>query len=195
MERQPPPQRSHDIVRWMVALAVVAVGGWYLWPKSTLPTAQTSQSSVAAAVAQTSVCTANSLSNDVIVSITKRHLWACSGKQQVYQSPVVTGIAYLPADLTPTGTYRVYSKQTNLHLKGSDTTGSWDDPVSYWMPFLHNKYGTYGFHDATWRAASDFGNISPNSANASHGCVELPLATAKWLYSWVNIGTSVTIES
>jgi lipoprotein-anchoring transpeptidase ErfK/SrfK len=63
------------------------------------------------------------------------------------------------------------------------------------MPFLENQYGSYGFHDATWRSASDFGNISPDSSDASHGCVELPLATAKWLYSWAAIGTTVTIKS
>ena len=97
------------------------------------------------------------------------------------------------ADMTPTGTYYISSKVTDTVLKGSDATGSWDDPVSYWMPFLHDGYGTYGFHDATWRADSDFGNIDPNSTNASHGCVELPLSTAAWLYNWAAIGTAVAI--
>jgi lipoprotein-anchoring transpeptidase ErfK/SrfK len=63
------------------------------------------------------------------------------------------------------------------------------------MPFLTNKYGVYGFHDATWRASSAFGKISPDSAEASHGCVELPLSTAKWLYGWANIGTTVIIKN
>jgi lipoprotein-anchoring transpeptidase ErfK/SrfK len=131
----------------------------------------------------------------VLVSISQRHLWACQGSQAAYDSPVVTGIAYLAADLTPTGTYHIYGKETNITLKGSDTTGSWSDPVSYWMPFLHNQYGSYGFHDATWRPDNAFGNIDPNSADASHGCVELPLATAAWLYNWAGVGTTVTIEN
>lgn len=101
----------------------------------------------------------------------------------------------LAADLTPTGTYHIYSKQTDVTLSGSDTTGSWNDPVSYWMPYLYNSYGTYGFHDATWRPDSAFGNISPYSSDGSHGCVELPLATAKWLYDWSYVGTTLTIES
>ncbi len=100
-----------------------------------------------------------------------------------------------PADLTPTGTYHIYAKETDVYLKGSDSTGSWDDYVYYWMPFLDNQYGIYGFHDATWRSANAFGNIDPYSNNASHGCVEMPLATAKWLYGWSSIGTTVTIES
>jgi len=140
-------------------------------------------------------CASNTLSQLVLVSISQRHLWACQGSQSVYDSPVVTGMEFLAADLTPTGTYHIYGKETDLTLTGSDSTGSWSDPVSYWMPFLHNQYGSYGFHDATWRPNSAFGNISPDSSDASHGCVELPLATAAWLYNWTYVGTTVTIES
>lgn len=149
----------------------------------------------AAAPAAVNNCAGNTLEELVIVSISQRHLWACNQGTQVYDSPVVTGISYLAADLTPTGTYHIYAKETDQHLIGSDSTGSWDDYVYYWMPFLHNQYGNYGFHDATWRSPSDFGNISPDSPNASHGCVELPLATAKWLYGWAYVGTTVTIEN
>jgi lipoprotein-anchoring transpeptidase ErfK/SrfK len=149
----------------------------------------------AAAPAATNNCTGNTLEEQIVISISQRHLWACNKSSQVYDSPVVTGISYLAADLTPTGTYHIYAKETDQHLAGSDSTGSWDDFVYYWMPFLHNQYGNYGFHDATWRSPSDFGNISANSLNASHGCIELPIATAKWLYNWSYVGTTVTIQS
>ena len=143
----------------------------------------------------TNNCVDNTLSKRVIVSISQRHLWACQQNTVANDSSVVTGISYIAADMTPLGTYHVYEKATNTNLVGADSTGSWNDYVYYWMPFLRNQYGIYGFHDATWRANSEFGNISPDSANASHGCVELPLATAKWLYNWVDIGTAVTIEN
>ncbi len=68
------------------------------------------------------------------------------------------------------------------------------DPVHYWMPFLQNKHGIYGFHDATWRSNNDFGNIDPNSKKASHGCVELPLNASSWIYNWAPVGTTVTIK-
>ncbi len=141
------------------------------------------------------VCTGNTITNLIVVSISQRHLWACGLSAVLFNSPVVTGMEQYPADLTPPGTYHIYAKETNIYLKGSDTTGSWDDYVNYWMPFLFNSYGAYGLHDATWRAANAFGNISPYSNNASHGCVELPLATARWIYNWAPIGTTVTIES
>lgn len=158
-------------------------------------TTPTPQLVAPAVTAPVNNCASNTLDQAVIVSISQRHLWACQQSTVVYDSPVVTGISYLPADLTPTGTYHVYARETDQHLIGSDSTGSWDDFVYYWMPFLHNQYGTYGFHDATWRPANAFGNISPDSADASHGCVEMPLATAKWLYNWIDIGTTVIIEN
>lgn len=131
----------------------------------------------------------------VIVSISKRHLWACNDTTQAYDSPVITGMEQYPADLTPTGTYHIYGKYTNTVLSGHDSTGSWNDPVSYWMPWLHNQYGSYGFHDATWRDASAFGAVDPASDDASHGCVELPLATAKWIYDWSDLGATVVIRT
>jgi lipoprotein-anchoring transpeptidase ErfK/SrfK len=140
-------------------------------------------------------CASNQLNQLILVSISKRRLWACNTNAVAYTSSVVTGMDFLAADLTPTGTYHIYSKETNQHLIGHDSTGSWDDFVYYWMPFLDNQYGEYGFHDATWRPANAFGNISPDSTNASHGCVECPLATAKWLYNWSVVGTTVTIVS
>jgi lipoprotein-anchoring transpeptidase ErfK/SrfK len=139
-------------------------------------------------------CVGNMSSQLVLVSISKRHMWVCENAKQVYDSAVVTGMQQLAADLTPQGTYHVYAKETNTVLAGSDSTGKWSDRVSYWLPFLENQYGTYGFHDATWRPNTDFGNINPNSSKGSHGCVELPLATAKWLYNWMRVGTTVTIK-
>jgi len=106
-----------------------------------------------------------------------------------------------PADLTPTGTYQIYAKDTNRELAGSDNTGSWDDHVTYWMPFLSNQYGVYGFHDATWRSATDFGSININAPftttakSASHGCVEMSLVAAKWLYGWAPVNTTVLVQS
>ena len=112
-----------------------------------------------------------------------------------------------PADLTPTGTFAVYAKVAGQTLAGHDSTGSWSDYVNYWMPFLDNQYGTYGFHDLTTadngsngRADSDFGNVdiyAPYTAakHGSHGCVEMPLAAAKYLYGWAPVGTPVIVQS
>lgn len=130
----------------------------------------------------------------IIVSIEKRHLWACENAKAAYDSPVVTGDMNNAENLTPTGSYKIYAKQTDRTLRGSDTLGTWDVHVNYWLPFLHNQYGTYGFHDATWRNNDEFGNVDPYSSAASHGCVELPLSASKWLYDWAAIGTNVIVQ-
>lgn len=164
---------------------------------STTTASKSSKSSVSSMTpqpqAKPSVCAGATEAQTIFVSVGQRHMWACNGTSQAYDSPVVTGIENLAADLTPRGTYHIYGKQTGLYLDGSDSTGSWHDYVYYWMPFLSNQYGVYGFHDATWRKPTDFGAISPYSNEASHGCVELPLATAKWVYNWASVGTAVVV--
>lgn len=138
-------------------------------------------------------CDNHSKSKLVIVSISARELWACSMNKLSYKSPVITGYIKNPDNLTPVGVYYIQSKQTDQVLTGSDKLGSWKDKVKYWMPFLYNQYGAYGLHDAQWRNPNEFGNTSPYSEKASHGCVELPLQTATFIYNWVNIGTEVDI--
>jgi lipoprotein-anchoring transpeptidase ErfK/SrfK len=184
----------------LVVLAVFVASAFYGTSvlsshKSPAATASGKSGSAAAAVTVKNPCTGNTLSQLILVSISKRHLWACQDNKVLYNSPVVTGISTHPDTVTPTGTYQIYAKETDTTLTGSDSTGSWSDPVHYWMPFLDNQYGTYGLHDATWRPNSAFGHISPSSPNASQGCVELPLGTAQWIYNWAPVGTTVTIEN
>lgn len=196
-QQSKPKKQRHSAKPLIIIIIILGFAGIAAYGWSRVKTANDTHnySSSNAVVSKPSNCAGNSLANFVLVSISQRHMWACSGSTQVYDSYVVTGMENLPADLTPTGTYTIYAKQTNLYLNGSDSTGSWHDYVYYWMPFLSNQYGVYGFHDATWRSSNAFGNISPYSSNASHGCVEMPLATAKWLFNWAPIGTTVTIKS
>lgn len=142
-----------------------------------------------------SPCTDAATAKYIVVDISDRHLWACQYAATALDSPVITGMERYAADRTPPGTYKVYAKYTEHRLIGRDATGSWNELAHYWMPFLHNQYGNYGFHDATWRADSEFGNVDPNSTNASHGCVEMPLAAQKWLFEWAPVGTAVTVKA
>jgi lipoprotein-anchoring transpeptidase ErfK/SrfK len=129
------------------------------------------------------VCSSNTLSQFILVSITQQHMWACQGPDQVYDSPVTTGAYQVAGDATPTGTWHIYAKERDVHLIGP----TWDDFVNYWLPF----YSDYGFHDATWQTFPFGGSQYPTQG--SHGCVHLPLNAVTWLYSWSRIGTTVTI--
>lgn len=178
-------------------------------PKSSQNTSAKSSTNTAQnqAPPATNYCGSNTSGQDIVVSISKQHMWACDGTKVSYDNPVITGMQMYPSELTPVGTYHIYSKLNDQTLAGSDFTGHWSDYVYYWMPFLDNQYGTYGFHDLTQtangangRADSDFGNVDINAPytaakHGSHGCVEMPLAAAKWLYNWAVVGTAVTIEA
>jgi len=83
-------------------------------------------------------CTGNTVSKLLLVSISSQHMWACERDTLVNQSAVTTGATQAPNgvdDATNIGTWHIYSKQINQHLRGSDVNGSWDDFVQYWIPF------------------------------------------------------------
>jgi lipoprotein-anchoring transpeptidase ErfK/SrfK len=129
----------------------------------------------------------------VEVNLTTQHLWAWQDGQIIYDSPVTSGAtgAGFP---TVTGLFHIYEKNTDRHLVGYQygPQYNYDVFVQYWMAF----YGGYGLHDASWR--STFGETSGPSGywyDGSHGCVNLPLATAAWLYGWTSIGTPVWVHS
>lgn len=195
------PTKKQPLIRLktvaVLALAAIFIFSFYPSFRNFLtPSTSSAQSnSTLPGIANTNPCYGNKEQQYIKVSINARRLWACQDGKLLLTSSVVTGITTHPDTTTPTGTYHIYDKVANTTLTGSDSTGSWSDPVHYWMPFLNNQYGTYGLHDATWRPSNAFGNISPNSNQASHGCVELPLATASWLYTWVTDGATVSITS
>lgn len=149
----------------------------------------------AADTVRTNYCAGNTEAKFIRVSVEKRHLWACEGEKLVRDSAVITGLRGHAETETPVGTYKIYAKAAGIRLTGSDSRGGWNYPVHTWMSFLDNQYGTYGFHDATWRPDSEFGSISPDSDKASHGCIELPLGHAQWLYNWAPVGTVLTVEA
>lgn len=155
----------------------------------------TDKKATPAAASSKNHCAGNIENKLIKIDLSERHLWACEQSKVAYNAPVITGMTAHASTVTPTGTYHVYGKTTNTALTGSDEAGSWNYPVSYWMPFLDNQHGTYGFHDATWRNNNEFGKIDQNSSDASHGCVELPLAAMTWLYNWAPMRTTLTIEN
>jgi hypothetical protein len=189
-------------IRWVVLvivlfLAVAGVTKLSNSPSSPSTAKKSGTPAVVSTQTTTNQCAKNLLDKLILIDISDRHLWACAGSKVAYQTPVITGIEQYDSTRTPVGTYHVYAKVTNTTLTGSDATGSWSDPVYYWMPFLDNQFGTYGFHDATWRNSKEFGTVDPykKGADASHGCVELPLGASKWLYEWSPVGTTVTVQS
>jgi lipoprotein-anchoring transpeptidase ErfK/SrfK len=120
------------------------------------------------------------------VSLSSQHLWAYQDGQVVYSSPLTSGAtgAGFP---TATGLFSIYYKTTNTHLDGRPFGYNYNVFVQFWMPF----HADYGLHDASWR--SSFGG-QDYYYGGSHGCVNLPYATAAFLYSWSEVGTPVWVH-
>jgi lipoprotein-anchoring transpeptidase ErfK/SrfK len=116
----------------------------------------------------------------IVVSISQQMLWAFKGEQVVLSSYVSTGRAGFD---TPLGSYVVLSKlpsQTMEGVIGGEYYNVPDVPsVMYFTNGGHALHGTY------WH--NSFGTPM------SHGCVNLPMDVAAWLYQWAPIGTPVII--
>ncbi len=123
------------------------------------------------------------------INLTSQHLWAYQDNKLVYDSPVTSGAtgAGFP---TVTGMFSILAKQTDRHLVGYQygPAYNYDVFVQYWMQF----YEGYGLHDASWRNGNFGGQDYYH--DGSHGCVNLPLATAAWLYNWSSVGTPVWVH-
>lgn len=116
------------------------------------------------------------------VDLTQQYLRAWQGDTLIYGTYVSTGTARTP---TPTGTYQIFSK-----LRYETMTGGTRGIDYYHLENVpHTMYfrsGGYALHGAYWH--TNFGT------RMSHGCVNLPLGAAEWLYNWSPMGTTVWIH-
>jgi len=120
---------------------------------------------------------------EIVVSISQQSLWAYENGELIASTYVSTGAADLPETVTPIGQHIVltkYDKQTMEGVIGGEAYKVPDVPDVMYFDNLGNA-----LHGAYWH--SEFG--TPRS----HGCVNLPLDIAAWLYDWTPIGTPVTV--
>ena len=107
-------------------------------------------------------------------------MWAFEGNSVVMTTYVSTGKERFD---TPTGTYYVNSKIPVQDMEGVIGGEYYNVPevpdVMYFTGVGHAIHGTY-WHE-------NFGNPM------SHGCVNLPIETAQWLFKWTSVGTPVVI--
>lgn len=118
------------------------------------------------------------------VSIDKQHLWFYKDGELNYESDVVTGLPNGQRD-TPKGAYVVWSREKGATL-GTYAVQGYEVWVDYWMPF---DWTGCGLHDSNKR---NFGG-EVYKTNGSHGCINCPKETAKYLYENIKTGTPVII--
>jgi lipoprotein-anchoring transpeptidase ErfK/SrfK len=115
------------------------------------------------------------------VNLSTQYLIAWQNGQRVNETYVSTG---RPGFETPTGTWYVNTKLLSQTMSGCIQGECYYVPdvpwVMYFTDWGHALHGTY------WH--NNFGHPM------SHGCVNLPLDFAEWLYYWTPIGTPVVIH-
>jgi lipoprotein-anchoring transpeptidase ErfK/SrfK len=116
----------------------------------------------------------------ILVSLSRQTMWVYKGDDIVLTSLVSTGRAGFE---TPTGTFQILSKLPSQTMEGVIGGEYYNVPnvpnVMYFTNEGHALHGTY------WH--NNFGTPM------SHGCVNLPMDVAAWLYNWAPVGTPVYI--
>ena len=124
----------------------------------------------------------------VEVDLTKQKVYLFINGDKYLDTDVVTGNASKKHG-TPDGIYRIAYKDREATLKGLEDDGKteYESKVEYWMPFN----GDIGFHDAPWR--TEFGGGIYKTAG-SHGCVNMPPASAETLFNNISAGFPVVVH-
>ena len=113
------------------------------------------------------------------VDLTEQYMWYYQDGNVIFESDIVSGLASDPERKTPPGIFTLYYKKSLDVLRGTkkaDGTYSYEQPVTYWMPFN----GGIGFHDADWQPY--FGG-DRYLTGGSHGCINMPPDKAGELYN------------
>jgi lipoprotein-anchoring transpeptidase ErfK/SrfK len=118
-----------------------------------------------------------------VISISAQSLWAYEDGQLVISTLVSTGTAETWEVSTPIGHWSVLSKYDVQTMEGTISNEYYrveDVPHVMYFDNLGNA-----IHGAYWH--SNFGTPM------SHGCVNVPLDVAAFLYGWAPIGTAVSV--
>lgn len=85
-----------------------------------------------------------------------------------------------PETPTPVGEFEIFYKVPVMRYRGAD----YDLPNVHWN--MEFKQGGYFLHEAYWH--NNFGKKTN-----SHGCLNMKLEDAAWLYKYIDIGTKVVV--
>ncbi len=148
-------------------------------PPATVPTATPTPRPAAARPAPPPARSSDRL---IIVDLSDQWLYALEGDRIVFDAPVSTG---RDGFNTPVGSFSIYAKVREQTMSGCAGNECWIVPR---VPHAMYIVGGVALHGTYWH--NQFGT----GARRSHGCVNLPLSAAAWLYEWAPIGTPVVVR-
>ena len=111
------------------------------------------------------------------VNLTQRRLYAHEGDKVVFSSLVSIG---KPSTPTVRGTFRIYTKLRSTRMRGP----GYNLPN---VPHTMYFYRGYAIHGAYW--------VKTFGTRVSHGCVNVNLKDAAWLFDWASVGTKVVVHN
>lgn len=130
------------------------------------------------------------------VSVGQNRLWAYQGNELIHTTLVSTGLA---PNHTERGVFHIWMKFEKQTMSGfenntGEVVGLGDTPVpgaTRWevkdVPnVMYVNTDAEALHGAYWH--NNFGRAM------SHGCINLPLDVAAWMYGWAPIGTMVWVH-
>ena len=165
----------------LIASAALAVSGASGWSVPSLAAPKPAIVATKLPLAQSSITESiqalrSSQQRWIEVNLSTQRLIAWEGNKPVHAVIVSTGKASTP---TRQGVFSVEAKHRLTRMQGDD----YDVPdVPYTMYFS----GGYAIHGAYWH--HDFGTP------VSHGCVNVAVDHASWLFSWASLGTPVIVH-
>lgn len=114
------------------------------------------------------------------VDISAQRVYAMVGNRRVREFVASTGIARYP---TVIGQFEVWVKLRTDDMRGVDLGVPWYLPD---VPYVMYFFSDYGIHGTYWH--DNFGTPM------SHGCINLSIEDAEWLYNFSEVGTAVNVH-
>jgi lipoprotein-anchoring transpeptidase ErfK/SrfK len=111
----------------------------------------------------------------VKISTAAQRIYVVEGDRVLLASPCSVGTAKTP---TPAGHHRILSKTAQRRRVSQPGAGY---PMTYWMSFYSPAYGMH------------WGWVKPHPC--THGCVRLPIQTARKMFDMVQVGTPVHVAA
>lgn len=155
--------------------------GWLATPSSLSASAQVQPVVIAQGKAQSKMAASvtnlkQSGQRWIEIDRSNQRLYAWEGNRQVYAILISTGKATTP---TPIGVFAIQTRLRYARMQGEDYDIA---DVPYTMYYDRG----YAIHGAYWHGR--FGTP------VSHGCTNVAVNHARWLFNWASIGTPVVVR-
>ncbi|MFC6170615.1 L,D-transpeptidase [Loigolactobacillus jiayinensis] len=120
------------------------------------------------------------------VSQSKQRVYVKDGNKVLYTMYASTGLD----NTTPNGTFTIEAERGASFFNRSLNEGA-----NYWTSW--SGHGVYLFHSVPTDAAGKYNVTEAKKLGqkASHGCVRLTIADAKWINTYIPFGTKVVVHN